>query len=98
MASERKVMKIEKTRSAEKIFFWIERAAILLFVLFGGTPRFLRCSLGLFAFTNLYYVPLAYQRLFVTPQPNVSVQKIYDFVFVIVILIVKYTLWFNIIV
>ncbi|KAJ6409944.1 hypothetical protein OIU84_009437 [Salix udensis] len=70
MANERKVMKIEKIRSAEKILFWIERAAILLFVLFGGTPRFLRCSLGLFAFTNLYYVSLAYQRLFVTPQPN----------------------------
>ncbi|KAG5239127.1 kinesin-related protein [Salix suchowensis] len=64
-------MEIGKIRSAEKILFWIERAAILLFVLFGGTPRFLRCSLGLFAFTNLYYVSLAYhQRLFVTPQPN----------------------------
>ncbi|KAB5541599.1 hypothetical protein DKX38_014573 [Salix brachista] len=70
MANERKVMEIEKIRSAEKILFWIERAAILLFVLFGGTPRFLRCSLGLFAFTNLYYVSLAYQRLYVTPQPN----------------------------
>ncbi|KAJ6692901.1 hypothetical protein OIU79_014604 [Salix purpurea] len=69
MANERKVMKIDKISSAEKILFWIERAAILLFVLFGGTPRFLRCSLGLFAFTNLYYVSLAYQRLFVTP-PN----------------------------
>ncbi|KAL9370665.1 hypothetical protein Peur_035805 [Populus x canadensis] len=70
MANEREVMKIEKIRLAEIILFWIERAAILLFVFFGGIPRFLRCSLGLFAFTNIYHASLAYDRLFVNPQPN----------------------------
>ncbi|KAJ6896935.1 hypothetical protein NC651_022968 [Populus alba x Populus x berolinensis] len=64
-------MKIEKNiRLAEIILFWIERAAILLFVFFGGIPRFLRCSLGLFAFTNIYHASLAYERLFGTLQPS----------------------------
>ncbi|KAJ6896934.1 hypothetical protein NC651_022968 [Populus alba x Populus x berolinensis] len=71
MAKEREVMKIEKNiRLAEIILFWIERAAILLFVFFGGIPRFLRCSLGLFAFTNIYHASLAYERLFGTLQPS----------------------------
>lgn len=72
MAKEREVMKIEKhIRLAEIILFWIERAAILLFVFFGGIPPFLRCSLGLFAFTNIYHASLAYERLFGTLQPSV---------------------------
>ncbi|KAL9333184.1 hypothetical protein Peur_073323 [Populus x canadensis] len=70
MANEREVMKIEKIRLAEIILFWIERAAILLFVFFGGIPRFLSCSLGLFAFTNLYHASHAYERLFVNPEAN----------------------------
>ncbi|KAG6761686.1 hypothetical protein POTOM_034915 [Populus tomentosa] len=71
MAKEREVMKIEKNiRLAQIILFWIERAAILLFVFFGGIPRFLRCSLGLFAFTNIYHASLAYERLFGTLQPS----------------------------